>query len=137
MVTIAVVGMLAMVALPAYDRYQRKAELSGAAAQLLAMVDQVREYRLKYGRYPNDSDGGEPPGISMPGYWLEQTPLGGNWEWEGPNNFTYAGIAISGTISSDEDLDLFDSLLDDGDTSSGIFQKTANGRPTFIIEDGI
>ena len=137
MITVALIGIIAAVALPSYERYQRKAEISGAAAQLVAMADRISEYRVKYGRYPNDSHIVPPPGVDMPAYWSQTTPLGGSWNWEGPNNYAYAGISIYQHTASLAELEILDAMLDDGNMRTGLFRWGSNSRPVYIIEDGI
>lgn len=137
MVVVAIIGIAVAIALPSYERYQRKAEISEAASQLLTMADRIREYRVKYGRYPNDSHIVPPPGVSMPAYWSETTTLGGTWNWEGPDRYAYAGIAVYQHTADDDELQIMDSLVDDGNLSTGMYRWGSNGRPVYIIEDGI
>ena len=138
MITLAVIALLAMVALPSYQQYQCKGEISEMVGPLLAMADKIRVYRLKNGNYPNDT-AGAPTGIDMGNYWNQTTELGGNWNWEGPDVFPYAGIAISSHTASTAELEMLDRMIDDGDITTGQFRLGANnnGRPTYIIEDGI
>ena len=137
MVTVAVVALLTMVALPSYENYRSKTEISEMVGPLLAMADKVRVYKLKTGSYPADNNLDSPPGIDMGSYWGETTKLGGNWDWEGPDFYTYAGIAISSHTATDAEIQMLDSMIDDGDLSTGKFRLGTSGRPTYIIEDGI
>ena len=35
------------------------------------------------------------------------------------------------------DIEMFDSLMDDGDMSTGKFRWGSNSKPVYILEDGI
>lgn len=137
MITVAVVGIMAAIALPSYQSYMQKAGYGEGAARLVAMGDQIRQYHAKYGRYPNDSHIVEPPGVDMPDYWQQATPLGGSWNWEGPDRYTYAGIAILDHTADADELAMFDAIIDDGDMDTGMFRWGSNRRPVYIIEDNI
>ena len=71
----------------------------------------------------------------MPDDWYDPTMLGGNFNWEGPDYYPYAGISIVGATASEHDITIFDKILDDGDLSSGKFRLTSNGRHTYIIDE--
>ena len=70
-----------------------------------------------------------------PDVWLGTTHLGGTYNWEGPNNYPYAGISIFEATAPQKDLVLLDIMLDDGDLTQGKFRQTPNGRYTYIIDE--
>ena len=70
-----------------------------------------------------------------PEVWGKTTPLGGNYNWEGPDFYPYAGIAIDPITAPQGDLELLDSMLDDGDLTQGKFRITPIGRYTYIIDE--
>ena len=137
MITVAIIGVLAAISFPSYERYVRKAELGESAAALVVMGDRIMQYRAKYGSYPPDSHIVGPPGIDMGGTWEVDPPLGGSWNWEGPDRYAYAGISIYQHTADLADIEMFDSLMDDGDMSTGKFRWGSNSRPVYILEDGI
>jgi hypothetical protein len=47
----------------------------------------------------------------------------------------YSGISLFEPTASQEDLELLDIMLDDGDLSQGKFRQTPNGRYTYIIDE--
>ena len=70
-----------------------------------------------------------------PGVWYKTTVMGGTYNWEGPNGYPYAGISIFESTAPVKDLEMLDSMLDDGDLTQGKFRKTPNGRYTYIIDE--
>lgn len=134
-VTTAVIGIIVAIALPIYRDYTTRAGMAEMVLELDNMADRIKLFRQQNGRYPNDTHIVPPTGVPMPPYWSEPTQLGGNYNWEGPNNYPYAGISILGATASDEHIKLFDRIVDDGDITTGIFRRTPNGRLTYIIEE--
>lgn len=47
----------------------------------------------------------------------------------------YSNIDNSKRVGDEEDLELLDIMLDDGDLTQGKFRQTPNGRYTYIIEE--
>lgn len=134
-VTTAVIGIIVAIALPIYRDYTTRAEMAEMVLELDNMADRIKIYRVQTGRYPNDTHIVPPAEVPMPDYWYDTTQIGGNYNWEGPNNYPYAGISILGATASEEHLKLFDKIIDDGDLSTGNFRETPNGRHTYIIEE--
>jgi type IV pilus assembly protein PilA len=96
-------------------------------------------YFASNGTYPPDSHRTLPPGMDEylnPSLWANETPIGGYYNWDGPDNYPYAGLSIfpPNDVPLSE-RQMLDELLDDGDLSQGRFRNGTNGRPTWIIED--
>ena len=96
------------------------------------------QYAMENGSYPPDNHEALPSGMET---YIDQSDfekdvaIGGRYNWEGPDNYPYAGVAVSGSSISDGDLLDIDSVVDDGSLSTGQFRKTGNGRFTYIIEE--
>ena len=140
MIVIAVVGILAAIAIPNYISYRRKAEIARAVSDFKYFEKGFIAYAIDEGDFPNDSHIVLPDLPKMENYinpqvWGKTTPLGGTYNWEGPDNYPYAGVSIFEATASQQDLELLDLMLDDGDLTQGKFRQTPNDRYTYIIDE--
>ena len=140
MIVIAIIGILAAVAIPGYIKYRDKARIASMVSDIKYFENAFNVYAIDNGDFPDDSHIVLPDMPTMADYisprmWEKPTPLGGTYNWEGPDNYPYAGISIfEGTAPQDEFRRL-DGMLDDGDLTQGRFRQTPNGRYTYIIEE--
>ncbi len=140
MIVVAIIGLLAAIALPAYSNFILRSKLTETAVQLGAFARAFDTTKQINGTYPLDVSVGAIP-TGSPGLtidktqWETPTLLGGNWNWEGSDNHPYAGISIEGSTAEEKDFIQLDTIIDNGDLSSGKFRKTPNGRYTFILEE--
>ena len=140
MIVVTLIGVLSSVAIPYYQSYTDKARLTGMAVRLGKWANEFSIWAQAYGKYPDDSHIVLPPEAGGElaidnTTWLASTGLGGNWNWEGPDNYPYAGIAILGATASAKQIVLFDQIIDDGNLATGKFRLTANGRHTYILNE--
>lgn len=139
LVVIAIVGLLAALAMTSYRNFILRSELSETATKLGQFAREFEIWKQVHGKFPNDSHLVLPPeakGLAINNAdWSATTRLGGNWNWEGPDGYAYAGISIDGATATEEEIAQFDFILDDGDLGSGKFRRTPNGRYTYIIEE--
>jgi type IV pilus assembly protein PilA len=144
LVVVAIIGIIATVALVAFEGTILKARVASMATDLRTFEVGFVAYQTDEGSFPPDSHLDAPyhlpPGAGMEEYlpvnvWARETPLGGNYNWEGPNNYPYAGIALWSTPAPPSALAMLDDKLDDGDLSQGRFRLTPNGRYTWIIDE--
>ena len=140
MVVIAVIGILAAIAIPNYISYRKKANIANAISDLKKFEQGFIAYAIDEGGFPNDSHLVLPDQPKMANYinpadWGRTTPMGGTYNWEGPDNYPYAGISIFEGTAAEKDLKLLDRMFDDGDLTQGKFRQTPNGRYTYIIAE--
>ncbi len=140
LVVVAIIGVLATIAIPAYSGFRERASVVDLASNLKNFGTAFNSYLAEHGTYPNDSHIILPPGAGMEklisqDLWLAETPLGGHYNWEGPDNYPYAGIALLGVTASVAQVQSLDAILDNGDLATGKFRLTPNGRYTFILEE--
>ncbi|SEG09907.1 pilin [Vibrio hangzhouensis] len=56
MIVVAVIGVLAAVAMPQYQKYVGKSEAASALATLSALKTNIETYTLEQGQFPDDGD---------------------------------------------------------------------------------
>lgn len=139
MIVVVIIALLASLAVTSYKHYVLRARLSETATQLGYFAREFNVWKQVNGRYPNDSHRILPPdakGLAInEAQWLATTALGGNWNWEGPNGYPYAGISIDGATALEEEMMQFDAIIDNGNLASGKFRRTSNGRFTYILDE--
>ena len=140
MIVIAIIGILAAIAIPNYISYRRKAEIARAVSDFKYFEKGFIAYAIDQDDFPNDSHIVLPDLPTMENYinpqvWGKTTALGGTYNWEGPDNYPYAGVSIFEPTAPQKDLELLDMMLDDGDLTQGKFRKTPNDRYTYIIDE--
>jgi type IV pilus assembly protein PilA len=139
MIVVAIIGVLAAIAVPTYQGFVKRAELTETATKLGSFVKAFEIAKQVNGEYPGDTSVPALPqavGLNInESLWTATTLLGGNWNWEGPDNYSYAGISIQGATAEEDIIAQLDAIMDNGDLSSGRFRKTPNGRFTFILDE--
>lgn len=140
LVVTAIIGVLASIAIPSYQNFVTRAQLTETALQLGYWGREFRRWAAVHGRYPNDSHIIPPPEAAGSlninnAEWLSTTALGGNWNWEGPDGYPYAGISIFGATAPVATIQQLDFIMDNGDLSNGRFRQTPNGRYTYILDE--
>jgi type IV pilus assembly protein PilA len=140
LVVIVTLGILAAIAIPNYAKHRKRAKIASTISDLKYFEKGFIAYALVEGDFPNDSHIVLPALPKMaefidPAIWGRTTPLGGTYNWEGPDVYPYSGISLFQTTASQQDLSLLDQMIDDGDLNQGKFRQTPNGRYTYIIDE--
>ena len=138
MVVVVVIGLLAALALPALARVQTATRINSVANDFRVFTQAFETYSTSKGGWPpNASAGAVPSGMSKSwmkvSVWQATTPIGGNWNWDLDVNGVAAAISISGFTCDDATLTAIDAKLDDGDLTTGVFQRI-NGRVMYILQ---
>ncbi len=148
MVVVTIISFLMMLAVPAYQRVERKARASALVNDLRVFAAVFQSHANEKGTWPPEAAAGVvPTGIGSDelktDVWTQPTIIGGHFDWE--NNQIHNGIhyhaAIAITDTADApllvDLELFqemDDALDDGNLATGSFILGDNNSPLFILE---
>ena len=130
MIVVVIIGLLAAMAIPAFNRVRTKARVNTFINDLRIGKDAFETYALETGGWPPDGTANMP--VEMSTYmdlarWAQQTSLGGNWDWD-LNQFGFvAGLSVFQPTVDDATMTLVDAAIDDGDLNAGSFRKRTNG----------
>ena len=138
MIVVVIIGLLAAMAIPAFQRVRESAQNARFVSDLRTFSQAFETYTLRNGGWPpNASTGVVPTGMSGElnnGAWTTaKTSVGGRWNWDLNLNGNTAGISVTNVTASDAQMTAIDAKIDDGDLSTGRFQKYS-GRFTLILE---
>ena len=140
LVVIAIIGVISAIVIPAVSRIKESATVSTTAANLVTFSKGFRAYEKLEGDWPpDDVQGTMPPGVGVELYLSEgdfesATPVGGRYNWDGPEVHSYAGVSIQGATAPSTLFARIDEIVDDGNLGTGDFLQTPNGRYTYVIE---
>jgi len=122
-VVVMILGVLIALTLPGYRKVTLKSKATAAVNDVRIFAGAFSNASLQNGGWPV---GGTGPGVIPPEManalsvvFTQPSPIGGKYEWI--SNSTYKA-AIGITLDGGSDLELlevFDSLLDDGNTHTG------------------
>jgi type II secretory pathway pseudopilin PulG len=149
MVVVTIISMIMTMAVPSYQRIQRKARASALVNDFRVFAAVFQSYAHENGAWPDEAPAGViPNGITsdelQTDAWTKPTAsVGGHFDWE--NNQLHNGVryhaAIAITDTADAplviDLELFeeiDQALDDGNLTTGSFILGDNNCPLYILE---
>ena len=141
MIVVAIIGLLAALALPAFQRTRRAAQLSRIANDFRVFAQAFETYALQNGTWPNNAGNGAVPSLPVPmtgdfktDIWRAPTAIGGRWNWDQGRLGIVGGISIAGFTCPPEQLAQIDARIDDGDLSTGRFIQTQSNRVTLVLE---
>jgi prepilin-type N-terminal cleavage/methylation domain-containing protein len=138
MIVVAIIGLLAVIAIPAYSRVRENAANGRYMADIKVATASFIQYCTETGRYPNDMQPGEIPD-GMDDYlvrmrWTETTALGGKWDWDYRQFGCKAAVSVYSPRASPTQLRRLDQILDDGNLSTGYYRERSGGYMA-VVED--
>jgi len=138
MVVVVIIGLLAALAIPALQRAQSAAKTSRFISDLRTFVQSFEQYALENGTWPpNVGSGAVPANMTTAlhiAVWTSRNTLGGRWNWDRNYAGNSAAVSTVGGTLTDAEMEDIDAQIDDGDLSTGIFQKSASDRFSYIVE---
>jgi len=138
MIVVVIIGLLAAMAIPAFQRVRESAQSSRFISDLRTFSQAFETYSMRNGTWPaNAGTGVVPAGMSgefSDAAWTTaKNFVGGRWNWDLNLNGNAAGISTTNVAASDAQMTAIDAKIDDGDLTTGRFQKYA-GRFTLILQ---
>jgi prepilin-type N-terminal cleavage/methylation domain-containing protein len=138
MLVVSVVGLLAVLAIPAVMKARRQARDGAFVSDLRTCSAVFEQYAVEKGDFPPDAAPGTVPsgiGNDLPKRFdfSAKTPIGGRWDWDrAPNRTTkfrncYAGLSVSKPQRTSAQMREIDRRIDDGNLYTGTFQGWSNG----------
>jgi type IV pilus assembly protein PilA len=138
MIVVVIIGLLAALAIPAFQRVRQASENTRVANDFRIFAQAFEIYNTQNGSWPaNVGPGVIPAGMAgdfKADVWQKVSAIGGRWNWDNGLNGITASISISAFTCTDAQLTAIDAKLDDGDLSTGYFQKTQPTRVSLILE---
>ena len=138
MIVVVIIGLLAAMAIPHFQRVQQGSQNSRFVSDLRTFAQAFETYGLKNGGWPpNAGTGVVPTGMSgelKDAAWTTaKNSVGGRWNWDLNNFGITASISCTNVTASDAQMTAIDLKIDDGDLTTGLFQKNGT-RFLYILE---
>ena len=139
LIVVVLLGILSSIAIVAFAGTTMDAKCTAYATNLKQFSRILQIVRIRNGgQYPPDQYPSEIP-IGVERYinaadWTGETPLGGRWDWEYGVFGITAGISVVNPDATDADMTIVDSIVDNGNLSSGQFRKIS-GRYIYVMQE--
>ena len=131
MIVVVIVGVLAALAIPAFQRVQRAAQNSRFVSDLRTFSQAFETYATKNGQWPPDGTPAVvPTGMSgefRNAAWTATTSIGGQWDWDYKQFGFTAGISVYQPTVDVAQMQAIDRLIDDGNLNTGNFRSRTSG----------
>jgi type IV pilus assembly protein PilA len=137
MVVVVIIGFLASMAIPAFQKVRRNAQNNAFANDLRQVVAAAEQCLMEYCTYPADGYPGAFPEEMRPylpgGVETRYTPIGGMWDWDFEQFGVKAGISVYEPVADVAQMQEVDRIVDDGNLGTGNFRSRSNGY-IYVIE---
>lgn len=144
MVVVVIIGLLAALAIPAFQRNRRSSQNTRMANDFRVFSQAFEIYNTLNGTWPDTAAPSVVPTLPTSisdtlrtSNWQSSTIFGGQWQWDNAlASAGDAGICVTGFTCTDEQLGELDAKLDDGNLGTGRFRKTSATRAILILASG-
>jgi prepilin-type N-terminal cleavage/methylation domain-containing protein len=139
MIVVSVIALLAVMAVPSFLRARKRSQDAKFVIALRVASGAFEMYAAENNGYPSDVNRATVPS-GMATYfgptldWTKPTLIGGNWDWDSKVFGFTAGISVVGSPADVIQMTEIDTMIDDGDLSTGQFRDEGGGRYSFILE---
>ncbi len=139
---VVILGILASVVIAQFTGVSDEAQRTAFITSGRIFVEAAQRYQMDHGSFPNGAPGQLPDGFGdyvTAHQWEAVTPIGGLWDTaEDAFGFTAAlgvfyGAGAPSPHRDDDYMRLIDEAVDDGDLTTGSFQKVANTRYFWVV----
>jgi prepilin-type N-terminal cleavage/methylation domain-containing protein len=139
MVVIAILGLLLMIAFPAWQRTRENSMSGRFISDLRLAVAAFELYAVENNGYPEDVlPGIVPEGMAtyMPKRmdWTLPTAIGGQWDWDYLQFGVTAGVSVYTPNANIHQMRRMDRQIDDGNLATGMFRARASGYISVVEE---
>ena len=130
MVVVVIIGLLAAIAIPAFQQIRLRSQVSSFANDLRIAGNAFETFATENGTWPSDGISAIPN--SMNGYlslskFSAPTPLGGAWDWDYQQFGVTAGLSVRSPTADIANMTKVDESIDDGDLTTGSFLARSGG----------
>lgn len=137
---VILLGILAAVVVPMFVDQSDIAEKAAYIHSVQALASAIEMYRAaNMGEYPNDVNPGiRPPGMTnyfSSSTWSEETPVGGQWDWENGVFGITGGVSVLGSGKPVSFWREIDTQFDDGNLGTGSIRMLGSDRYTYVLSD--
>ena len=130
MVVVVIIGLLAAIAIPAFQQNRLRSQVSSFANDLRIAGNAFETFATENGTWPSDGISAIPN--SMNGYlslskFNAPTPLGGVWDWDYQQFDVTDGLSVRSPTADIANMTKVDESIDDGDLTTGSFLARSGG----------
>lgn len=138
MIAVVIIGLLLAIAIPAFTRIRQRSLNTRFVSDLRTFTQAFESYAVLHGAWPPSATAGVvPTGMTdddlKSGAWtVSRNSVGGRWNWDLNGFGVTAAITTDNVTATDAQMALIDAQIDDGDLTSGLFQKNG-GRFVYAL----
>jgi len=140
MIVVVIVGILAVMALPAFERVRQASQNTRFMNDVRQFSGAIDTYMLAEGAPPQDFGSGT-IGAPLDEYikvsdFSRFPSIGGVWDIEGDDGgLFYAAVGADGFTIEIDQIEKIDANFDDGDTSTGRLRLAENDNRYYYVMD--
>ncbi|ADE56045.1 type II secretion system protein [Coraliomargarita akajimensis] len=131
MIVVAIIGLLAALAMPVFSKVRQAARHSRLANDMRQFSDAINQFALETGDFPADTSVGQiSDGLAKyikVDSWHSRPIIGGSWDVARDGGSYICAVGVVDYEVTEAELAAFDKRFDDGDFSTGLYQKQDSG----------